>query len=79
MLILLFELFRVLWSLHLLCSLVAMGLLSAIFVAFPGIDSLDLGPVKQKASASNCLYFLIHQFKHMFWVLKSTVSLRRFF
>ena len=27
----------------------------------------------------NCNYFLIHQFKHVFWVLKRTVSLRRFF
>ena len=25
------------------------------------------------------LYFLIHQFKRMLWVLKRTVSLRRFF
>ena len=29
--------------------------------------------------AQNCEYFLIHPFKHMFWVLKRTVSLRRFF
>ena len=27
----------------------------------------------------NCGYFLIHQFKHKFWVLKRAVSLRRFF
>ena len=26
-----------------------------------------------------CGYFLTHQFKHVFWVLKGTVSLRRFF
>ena len=29
--------------------------------------------------SSNCKYFLIHQFEHMFWVLKRTVSLGRFF
>ena len=26
-----------------------------------------------------CKYFLTHQFKNMFWVLKRTVSFRRFF
>ena len=39
----------------------------------------SIGPVKQKFSAWNCNYFLIHQFKHVFWVFKRTVSLRRFF
>ena len=29
--------------------------------------------------ALNCNYFLTHQFKHVFGVLKRTVSLRRFF
>ena len=38
-----------------------------------------LGPVKQKFSAYNCYYCLIHPFKHVFWVLKRTASLRRFF
>ena len=38
-----------------------------------------LGPVKQKISARNCDYFLKYQFKHVFWVLKRAVSLRRFF
>ena len=38
-----------------------------------------IGPVKQKFRAENCDYFLIHKFKHSFWVLKRTVSLRRFF
>ena len=28
-------------------------------------------------SAYNCDYFLIHQFKHVFWSLKRTVTLRR--
>ena len=26
-----------------------------------------------------CNYFLVYQFKHVFWVLKRTVSSRRFF
>ena len=38
-----------------------------------------IGPVKQKNSVLICDYFLIHQFKQVFWVLKRTVSLRRFF
>ena len=32
-----------------------------------------------KFLAQNCDYFLTHKFKHVFWVLKRTVSLRRFF
>ena len=39
----------------------------------------SIGPVKQKITAKSCDYFFIHQFKHMFWVFKRTVSLRRFF
>ena len=34
---------------------------------------------KQNFSVYNCEYFLTHHFRHMFWVLKRTVSLRRFF
>ena len=33
-----------------------------------------IGPVKQKSFAKNCDYFLIHWFKHVFWVLKRTIS-----
>ena len=33
---------------------------------------------KQNFSVYNCKYFLTHRFKHMFWVLKRIVSLRRF-
>ena len=32
---------------------------------------------KKKNSAYNCKYFLTHNFKHMFWVLERTVSLRQ--
>ena len=46
-----------------------------------------IGPVKQKKKkkkkkkrlAQKCDYFLTHQFKHVFWVLKGTVSSRRLF
>ena len=47
-------------------------------------ENIDLsksttGLDKKNVSALNCRYFLTHQFKHMFWVLKRTVSLRRSF
>ena len=32
-----------------------------------------------KILAQNCKYFLTHQFKHVFWVFKRTVSMRQFF
>ena len=35
-----------------------------------------IGSDKHKDLALNCKYFLTHQFKHIFWVLKRTVSLR---
>ena len=38
-----------------------------------------MGPDKDRLCTYNCVYFLTHQFKHVFWVLKQTVSLRRFF
>ena len=38
-----------------------------------------IGPDKDSLCSKNCNYFLTHQFKHVFWVLKRTVSLRRFF
>ena len=34
---------------------------------------------KPKFWSQNCEYLLTHQFKHLFWVLKRTISLRRFF
>ena len=37
-----------------------------------------IGTIKQNIWAENCKYFLTHQFEHVFWVLKRTVSLRRF-
>ena len=43
------------------------------------VNSTDIGPVNQIKFSVKCDYFLIHQFKHVFWVLKRTVSLRRFF
>ena len=46
-------------------------------VAFLPIEEY-IGSVKKKI-AYNCDYFLIDQFKHVFWVLKRTVSSRRFF
>ena len=33
-------------------------------------DSESIGTVKQKKKMRKMDYFLIHQFKHMFWVLK---------
>ena len=38
-----------------------------------------IGPDKDSLCPLNCINFLTHQFKHVFWVLKRTVSLRRFF
>ena len=38
-----------------------------------------IGPIKQKFSAQSCSNFLTQQSKHMFWVLKRTVPLKRFF
>ena len=38
-----------------------------------------IGPYKDSWFTENCIYFLTHQFKHLFWVLKRTISLRRFF
>ena len=50
------------------------------FFCFATCNEINsIGPVKQKYFAKNCDYFLIHQFKHVFWVLKRTVSSRRFF
>ena len=34
----------------------------------------SIGPVKKKLSALKCDYFLIHHFKHVFWVLKRTIN-----
>ena len=39
----------------------------------------SIGPDKDILSVQNFNYFLTHLFKHVFWVLKRTVSLRRFF
>ena len=39
----------------------------------------SIGPVKQNFLVLNGDYCLIHQIKHVFWVLKRTVSMRRFF
>ena len=36
-------------------------------------------PDKEILLALICNYFLTYQLKHVFWVLKRTVSLRRFF
>ena len=38
-----------------------------------------IGPDKDSLCTLNCVYFLTHQFKHVFWMLKRTVSLRRLF
>ena len=45
----------------------------------PAHQIMVLGPDRQAFSAYNCEYFLSRQFEHIFWVLKRTVSLRRFF
>ena len=39
----------------------------------------DTGLDKETFSVYNCKYFLTHNFKHMFWMLKRTVSMRQFF
>ena len=61
---------------------------SILFAVYASLDHIDIyrsdpslitGLDKQKFSAYNCKYFLTHNFSHMFWVLKRTVSLRRFF
>ena len=39
----------------------------------------SIGPDKDTLCTLNCIYFLTHQFEHVFCVLKRTVSLRRFF
>ena len=49
------------------------------YLAFIILYNQNIGPVKQNLLAQNCYYILIYQFKHVFWVLKRTVSLRRFF
>ena len=43
------------------------------------VFSVLIGLDKQKFLSYNWKCFLIHQFEHMFWVLKRTVSLRWFF
>ena len=40
--------------------------------------SYTIGVDKQNLCALNCKCFLTHYFNHIFWVLKRTVSLRRF-
>ena len=43
------------------------------------IISIGLGSDKKIFWTWDCNYFLIHQLNHVFWVLKRTVSMRRFF
>ena len=38
-----------------------------------------IDPDKEILLAKSCKYVLTHQSKHVFWVLKRTVSSRRFF
>ena len=45
----------------------------------PTLKYFYIGPVKQILFVYNCDYFLIHQFKRMFWVIKRTISSRQFF
>ena len=42
-------------------------------------ETVLINPDKESLRALNCDYFLTHKFKHVFWVLKRTISLRRFF
>ena len=49
-----------------------------------GIDMMGsgkdmIGPDKRKKLGLNCTCFLINQFKHLFGLLKRTISLRLFF
>ena len=41
--------------------------------------NLNIDPEMEILCTQNCNYFLTHGFKQVFWVLKRTVSLRRFF
>ena len=43
------------------------------------ISDSSIGPDKDRMSTLKCVYFPTLQFKHVFWVLKRTVSLRQFF
>ena len=53
--------------------------LVSISQTHPPLPLVCIDPDKESLLAENCKYFLTHQFKHVFWVLKRTVSLRRFF
>ena len=41
--------------------------------------NLNIGPDKDSLCTSNCIYYLTRQFKHVSWVLKRIVLLKRFF
>ena len=49
------------------------------YVRSEGFGEDAMGPDKDSLCTFNCIYFLTHQFKHVFWVLKGTISLRQFF
>ena len=56
---------------------------SSLLPPWPVVHQLKVaennGVNKKNFLAQNCEYCLTHQIKHLFWVLKRTVSLRRFF
>ena len=53
------------------------SIIPALMVSNQG--KLCIGPDKDSLCTYDCIYFLTKQLKHVFWVLKRTVSLRRFF
>ena len=55
------------------------GLEKHVYGKYSKISNTYIGPVKQNFGVQNFDYFLIHQFKHVFWGLKRNVSARRFF
>ena len=55
---------------------VSWGCLQFVIVEFPDHTHLLLF-VNKNVERKNCKYVLTHQFYHMFWVLKTIVSLRR--
>ena len=51
---------------------------TALEIVMSSSCRINIGPDKDSLCTKNCIYFLTHQLKPVFWVLKRTVSLRRF-
>ena len=59
------------WKILILTSLIILVSSRENLILLHAI-SKGIGQAKQNIFVSNCDYFLIHQFKHVFWVLKRT-------